>query len=358
MKLLKNCIGFCLMISLVITLAAASFITVNAGGYKVDISLGNNKFAEFNSGADALGTVSTDGRKLTLSKSATIAEIESAITIKPDSSKNNEEKYVFDGLRVGGNDSKYTGTTVTLDEDQTYVVAYKICKIVPYTVEYRYKSVSGKTMDKVYNEKTKSYVNAKAKDVLYGAVNEKVTVPAQEIEGYLPDEDSKNLVLADTSTGNKVVFTYSPYEEKIIIEERTFTKYIFDDPTYTYSYDYVDGGPYVTINNTPGRTVVNNRRESNESTPQAVDTANEAGDNDSDTAEAGSDTTTISDTDTPLAGEGEDETNIPEPETPKRIEPEKSGLSLIARVVLTVTVVTLITLIMITVTSYIVRRRR
>lgn len=356
MKLFKRLLGFCLTLFLVITISAVSFITVNAAGYKVDISLGNNKFAEFNSGADALGTVSTDGRKLTINRAVTIDEIKNAITIKPDPS-NNEEKYMFDGIRISGNDSKYTGTTVALDEDESYVVAYKICKIVPYTVEYRYKTASGVTMDKVYNEKTKSYVNAKPNDVLYGAVNEKITVPAQEIVGYQPDAYSKTYVLADTDTGNKIVFVYSAAQEKIEITEETYTKYIFGDPTYRYNYEYVDGGPYVTVKDVPGRSVVNNRRETGQNNVVEPQAADNSADENGATVNETSDTTTIGDSDTPLAGEKKDQTKIPEPETPKRIEPEKNELSLVAKVVLTITVITILVLIMITITTYIMRRR-
>lgn len=357
MKVTKRLLGFCLTFFLVIPLSFASHTVVNASGYVVNISLGNNQFAEFNSSAASIGNVSADGRKLTLKNVATVSEIESAITIKPDPSHNNEEKYVFDGLRVSGNDDKYTGTTIPVDCDQTYVVAYKICKIVPYTVEYRLKTSTGNTMDK-------EVAGAKASDTLYGAVNEKVTVPAQEIEGYVPDANSKYLALADSDTDNKVIFTYSRLEEKITYQEITDTKYIYGNPTYTYTNDYVDGGTTVRESTTPGRTVVSNRREGSQTTTAgtAGNGAGEAGGaaGGATNGEGGGDAdiTTIGDGETPLAGEGETGTSIPDPEPPKRVDPnKKGGISLISRVVVTVTIITLITLVIITFVTYIVRRR-
>lgn len=257
MNSLKKVLGFFLSLVFVFTIVMTSAVTVQAEGvaeYTVIISLGNNKDATFNetkvAGLEGYSAakyrVNAAKDKLTITapatESYTQAQILGTVDIEGD-------EFYKKGFRRSGADDLYKGD-IAFNEDETYIVAFGIGSVIAYNVKY---------------------VDSKGNDIatpvtLYAGKGETVKVAAEHVKGYTPDKETIEAQL--TTEGQEFKFVYTePTEiinEKIV--ENVVTKIVNGPTKYTYSYEYVDGEPVVSTRTNPGTTVVNNRRESNNTT--------------------------------------------------------------------------------------------
>ncbi len=334
MKKMKTMLGFFLSLVFAFSLVISTPITANAADryYTVSFALGNNKDASFNiANVEALISgkgIAKDKCTLNAKKITLKSKTTDSITITQDEIKSvidiTGDEFRFDGLKVSGADKTFAGDVV-LNKDETYIVAFAIKSIISYNV---------------------SYVDTKGHAVatpvtLYAAKGEKIKVPAEHVDGYEPEKEYIEEVLSEE--GQEFKFVYKEPTEVIhtTTKTETRTQYVNGGTTYTYDYQYVDGGTEVTESTTNNPTVVTNRSEhrdngttgSNSSTTTTVERNGNAGGaadgaNASDGANGtngtgnGSNTTTIGDGDTPLAGGKEEGTTIPEGETPKAGEKE------------------------------------
>ena len=217
--------------------------TVSTYTYSIKISLGNNSDAYFDDTAVAeLGnnytvSLSSLGKNLVISKLAYDSNVtfnfSDLIKVKIDNTETETSKYYVKGLRVAGSDDlvKDTNKNVTLHVkgDESYVVAYGVGTIIPYTVRY---------VDEDDNELLPD-------ETLYAAEGEVVYVPARHIKGYVPDYYYRT---ASNGLKKDTVFTFE-YHKRVIGEEteviektETSSSTVEGDPEYEYEYEYIDGG--------------------------------------------------------------------------------------------------------------------
>ncbi len=311
MRAFKKTLGLFLTLVFALMLANIQPITIKAEeyAYTIRISLGNNADAYFDSTYVA-GLKSKYGKDKYLkdkdnkpkdrvddSKSDVLTitgcvygeelefDLDSLIKIKANATTG-EEKYYVSGLRVsGGNklvqkkgesDKNLTVVKkpyIKVTGDETYVVAYGVGTVIPYTVKY---------VDEEGNALLED-------DTLYAAKGEVVYVPAKHIDKYYP-----NAYYLTDSTGLKAdtvfTFIYKKYSgsTKIIDETSYSSSTVYGDPTYEYQYR--NNGT-----NTTQEGTTNNRGNGGNAGGGAGDA--DAGDGDN--AGAGDDTT-ITDGETPL----------------------------------------------------------
>lgn len=216
--------------------------TVPTYTYRIKISLGNNENAYFDDTAVAeLGNTYTvsksgSGKNLVISELAYDSNVTFKFDelIKVDTKEDTEtSKYYVKGLRVAGSDDLVddTNKSVTLHVvgDESYVVAYGVGNIIPYTVRY---------VDEDANELLPN-------ETLYAAEGEVVYVPARHIKGYVPDYYYRT---ASNGLKKDTVFTFE-YHKRVIGEEteviettETSTSTVEGTPEYEYEYEYIDGG--------------------------------------------------------------------------------------------------------------------
>ena len=312
MKYIKKILGILLAVAFVITLSMSDKIVAEASKtYTIAISLGNEEHASFNTGelsgysTEVKYRTSSNGDKIPyklvisgLSYSAEVP-IDVKSLVELDGSK-----YCVKGLRVSGGDALVTGGTsvkLTVEKDETYVVAYGVDSVVPYIVQY--VDTDGNTLY--------------ADDKLYDAAGEEAVVPARHIEGYTPDEVEKTLTVAE---GAAVKFVYTSLPATVVYEtvEETSVVYVKGEPTYTYEYEYLEANPTVTTKTNTTNTVVNNRKTNGTTVTEGADAdTSQTGGTDNttvNTAEGtgitGEDTSgevlEIADEDTPLSGDVSD----------------------------------------------------
>ncbi len=301
MRAFKKTLGLFLTLVFVITLA--NLVPINAEAsytYRIKIALGNNADASFDSSAvDALKAdlgsdrVSVDGDVLTITgwnyDDTYNFDVDALVKVKANETTG-ERKYYVSGLRVSGGDSLVTSPTkgsndnnnveasanITVTGDETYVVAYGVGTVIPYTVKYVDESGNALLED----------------DTLYAAKGEVVYVPAKHIDKYYP-----NAYYLTDSTGLKAdtvfTFIYKKYSgsTKVIDETSYSSSTVYGEPTYEYQYR--NSGTTTTTEE--GTT--NNRGNGGNAGGNAGDADNAGGDGDD--AGAGEDTT-ITDGDTPL----------------------------------------------------------
>ena len=315
--------------------------------YTIVISLGNNTDASFDTDAltvnsankyeTAIKTRKTeDGKEVPFK--LVISNLAYHDTITFDASKlmviSSGSKYYVKGIRVSGADAmvnkESTAVTLKVENDETYVAAYGVGSVVSYKVQY--VDEDGNTL---YPE-----------DTLYGAKGEDTIVPARHIRYYSPDAIDKEVNIGD---GTVVKFVYSKLPESIEydITEETSTVYVNGGTTYTYEYEYVDGGTSVRSNTNNRPAVVSNRstvRGTNTTadTANADDTVNEEALGNADVENATDDTAgnvTIGDESTPAAGK----TEIADEEVPEHADDKGSIMvwPIVIAVILSIAVVTI-----------------
>ncbi|SOB96431.1 hypothetical protein [Pseudobutyrivibrio ruminis] len=244
--------------------------------YRIKISLGNNEKAYFDDAAVAklneTYKVSKSGRNLIISGLKYGKDVEfnftELIKVNVDNSETNTSKYYVKGLRVAGSDDlvKDTNKDVTLHVvgDESYVVAYGVGNIIPYTVRY---------VDEDANELLPD-------ETLYAAEGEVVYVPARHIKGYVPDYYYRT---ASKGLKKDTVFTFE-YHKRVIGEETEViekteesSSTIEGDPEYEYEYEYIDGGSTGTTTGGGNTTVT---RQNNGGNGGTVNNRADAGDGD------------------------------------------------------------------------------
>lgn len=196
-------------------------------------------------------------------------------------------KYVVSGIRKSGNNDKVSQSSFEVTKDTSYVVAYGVGTVVPYTVEY--KDASGKAL--------------RESDTYYGLLNQETFVSYKYIDGYVPN--AYNYQVKSLKENQVITFTYTP-------GSRANTTTTVNDGT-SYSYSYVGGGTsyeYQTVVNpaasaNTASTAANNNGNAGanggNNAEAAQDNAGAGGGADEEAAEDG--TTSIDDEATPTAPE-------------------------------------------------------
>ncbi len=321
MRQINKILGFFLAVVFCMGLIFSTPITADASyTYRIKISLGNNENASFNedavselAGSYSVDYASDENRTLVISNLVFGAKISLNVDELVDiTSSTDETEYYVKGLRIAGEDVLVDGNTkveLSVDGDETYVVAYGVGATVPYTVKYQDADGNALLDD----------------EILYGAVGEVVKVPARHIDGYKPDayyktnsSGLKEGTLNEDGTvsdGTVFTFVYTPNTGSVVYNE----EYEYE---YQYSSSYVtsgDGDTTVirrsssddgteTTDTTNGTTTTGNTADSND---DATDDAD-----DSDTSDATDNSESVSgdepqeiididDEDTALAGENE-----------------------------------------------------
>ncbi|QFJ53611.1 hypothetical protein [Pseudobutyrivibrio xylanivorans] len=373
MKGMKRFLGCILSMVFVFALTWGNVVTADAAyTYTVNIVIGDNEDASFDESAlqftktENEPEIKTEVRKRT-NKAGEKVDFKLIISglnygdkITFDAAKlikikgDGNSKYYVKGLRVAGADDLYkpegsnstTAISINVTGDETYVAAYGVGSVISYKVQYL--DEKGNTL---YPEET-----------LYGAKGEEAVVPARHIIDYTPDATEKTEKIADNTV---IKFTYNKLPATITYEtiEETTTVYVQGEPTYTYEYEYLDGGTQLTSTTTQRPQVVNNRRETTtnvaanttenvtieeEETPLAGDTTTIE---DDETPKSGGDTITIGDEETPLAGE--EPTTIPDEEVPESLESEH-----LMRTVIVTIVILVVCIIAFSIAMYIVNKKK
>ena len=301
---LNKIAGFVLCFAFSACLFMFSPVKAEAYSYTVKISLGNNANAYFDKEiVDELRSDGytieypyirkTDGKEMTNTLAISGLgynykvnfDVDELVKISGDETTG-EEKYYVKGIRISGQDALVESDatkSVSLDVigDETYVVAYGVGKIIPYTVKYQDKSGNALIDD----------------DTLYAVKGEVVFVPAKHVNGYKPDAYFKT-----DSNGLKEdeVFTFV-YDKN---PSNTVYDYEYEyesSTTYTTSSRTTHGGTTSTVKN--GGTLSAETSETNNNS-SAVNNRDEAAE---DGADAEGDTIADEDTPADVIDIGEDE---------------------------------------------------
>ncbi|MCR5415245.1 MAG: hypothetical protein K6E79_00430 [Pseudobutyrivibrio sp.] len=286
MKALKQVFSFTCMSVLSLAIILATSMQANAGyGYRVTFALGGSG-EENASLSNALSVLSIETSTATasLSEDGSLLKIDNlqpgdSISFNPKSAVEvGNEKYYVKGLRKSGDNDVVTNSAFTVEEDQSYVIAYGVGETIEYTVKYQDENGNALLDD----------------DFFYGMLGDEVYVPYRYVEGYVPNAYNlhTNSLAADT------VFTFV-YKKDAAATGTVTTNYI--DGGTRYEYGTAVGDPqytYQTISRPTNDTgVVNNR----------VDGGN-AGEGNQDAAAenaggADNEETTITDDQTPAGSE-------------------------------------------------------
>ncbi len=194
-------------------------------------------------------------------------------------------KYYVKGMRRSG-DNSLAESSFKVTKDDTYVIAYGVGAVVPYTV--RFVDTSGNALldDATY----------------YGAEGEEVVVPSRYIDGYTPDK--LNCPIPSLKENQIVTFVYS--------KNVTGGDTIYNT-SERINYTTVPGEATQVTQTVPaGQPQVVNGVTNNRDQNAGQNTAGGAGEG---AAGGAADTTQIDESDVPLAGDGS--TSIPDTDTPK-----------------------------------------
>ncbi len=276
------------LLSLILTVAFAftfmvSFSTVaNAGyNYEVEVILGGtgDEGAAFAAGlSDKLSGDKTTVTFKNLSYGDEfVFDPKSAVTISPvtktDDAGNEVtySKYYVKGIRRSGS-NELSPSAITITQDETFVIAYGVGEVVPYTVKF---------VDKSGN-------NLLAPATYYGAKGEEVYVPYRYIDGYVLDASCKaNGHINALKENQEVIFVYT--------KQTVGTKTVYNTTENT-TYSTVTGNPeYIyqvvpSAANADNAGVTNNRNQAggqNRADDAQNQTAQEGDDNDGDATEIG-----------------------------------------------------------------------
>lgn len=203
-------------------------------------------------------------------------------------------KYYVKGMRRSGADESIAESAFKVTKDETFVIAYGVGAVVPYTVRFVDNAGNALLEDATY----------------YGAEGELVSVPSRYIDGYTPNK--LNETISALKENQVVTFTYN---KNVAGGGDGGVTYNTSEVT---SYTTVQGeGNQVTQTvpagqpqNVGGVTV---NRDQN---ADAANAAQAAGEGEGETADADNGEIQIGEEEVPLAG-GDESITIPEPEPPK-----------------------------------------
>jgi hypothetical protein len=316
-KNIKKMGSLILMFAVCFTMAMTLNITAKADYfYKITIVIGGtgNERASF---VDDMSDVLTiESINATVNKDATgnlvienlayndkiVFNPQAAVAIQPDikiDADGNQvpfSKYYVKGMRRSGANDVVTASSFNVTQDDSFVIAYGVGAVIPYTVKY----VDGAG-------------NALAEDaIFFAAKGDELYIPHKYINGYVPN--AYNIHCPSLQENDEFVFTYSKsavVSGNTVYENSSYTEYGTQQGPSNISYQHVPRALNVgTINNRPAAD-------------QAADGQAAEGDDAVDAA-----TETIQDEEVPLVVE--DLTEIEDEEVAKSAHKEDS-LALLMR---------------------------
>ncbi|WP_044933687.1 MucBP domain-containing protein [Pseudobutyrivibrio sp. LB2011] len=202
MKKLKRLFGFSLIMTMLCSLISPMWVRAEEYTYQISIIRGGTE--EIGAGfvsdmSDSLTIVSaSDEVSVSSNKDSVIIKglkyndqisfnPKSAVEIPDDSN----DKYYVKGMRISGSNDVVSESTFSVTKDNSYVVAYGVGAVVPYTVKY---------LDGAGNALAQQ-------NTFYGAIGDEVYVPYKYIDGYIPN--ALNLHTASLKENDEFVFTYT-----------------------------------------------------------------------------------------------------------------------------------------------------
>ncbi len=259
--------------------------------YKVNFILGGNgqEQSSFNTDlTDALSiigsgvvSVSDDKNIITISNlelgDQIVFEPRAAVAIAPQLKQDDDgndvqySKYYVKGIRKSGSNDLAASSAITVNQDDSYVIAYGVGAAVPYIVRYIDEAGNSLLEDATF----------------YGALDEEICVPFKYVEGYTPD--ANNIKSSALKENQEFVFTYKKAEAPVggtVYENDSRTEYSTVNGDTQYRYQLIP-------RTVPGG-VVNNREPD----------ANQGGAAENENMDVNDDgSVTIIDEDTPLGTE-------------------------------------------------------
>ena len=290
MKKLKRLFGFSLIMTMLCSLISP--IGVRAEEYTYQISIIRGGTEEIGAGfvsdmSDSLTIVSaSDEVSVSSNKDSVIIKglkyndqisfnPKSAVEIPDDSN----DKYYVKGMRISGSNDVVSESTFSVTKDNSYVVAYGVGAVVPYTVKY---------LDGAGNALAQQ-------NTFYGAIGDEVYVPYKYIDGYIPN--ALNLHTTSLKENDEFVFTYTKASSggQTIYNTTTSTSYGVVEGEGQMTYQFVPTAVReVAGNGTAGGTANGNGQG------QA---GGAAGGNQNNEAANGNNEVAIEDTQTPTAAD-------------------------------------------------------
>ncbi len=199
----------------------------------------------------------------------------SAVEISDDSN----DKYYVKGMRISGSNDVVSESTFTVTKDNSYVVAYGVGAVVPYTVKY---------LDGAGNALAQQ-------NTFYGAIGDEVYVPYKYIDGYIPN--ALNLHTTSLKENDEFVFTYT--------KASSGGQTIYNTTTST-SYGVVEGEGQMQYHFVPAavrQVAGNGQAGGNAGGNGAGQAGGAAGGNQNNEAANGNNEVAIEDTQTPTAAD-------------------------------------------------------
>ena len=202
MKKLKRLFGFSLIMTMLCSLISPIWVRAEEYTYQISIIRGGTE--EIGAGfvsdmSDSLTIVSaSDEVSVSSNKDSVIIKglkYNDQISFNPKSaveiSDDSNDKYYVKGMRISGSNDVVSESTFSVTKDNSYVVAYGVGAVVPYTVKY---------LDGAGNALAQQ-------NTFYGAIGDEVYVPYKYIDGYIPN--ALNLHTASLKENDEFVFTYT-----------------------------------------------------------------------------------------------------------------------------------------------------
>jgi len=236
----KKTLALSFIIAFAMTLVVTNPMIVKASGYKyqVSIALGDISNASFDTSAISTeGTINVDDNILTISdlpyKGRVSFIVSELVKIDSDAAVGSRT-YFVKGLRGSGNDQNLgLNINLSVQGDESYVIAYGVGDVVSYTVKYQDESGNSLFGD----------------EELFAAKGEVLRVPARHIEGYMPN--TLYLTKSEGLTGNAADDIFTFIYKKVSASTQTVTNNIEEtrystvmgDPLYEYQYQtrYITG---------------------------------------------------------------------------------------------------------------------
>lgn len=196
-------------------------------------------------------------------------------------------KYYVKGMRRSGSNDTVSSSAFTVTQDETYVIAYGVGEVVPYTVRFIDESGNRLLDDATY----------------YGAEGEEVYVPHRYIDGYVSNTDNIHI---KALVANQVVdFIYTKNVGKTVYRNSETVNYSTVHGAAEPIYQVI---PRQTVENLP---VNNNRVQAGDADSEAaVAQTGEAVDDEGDATE-------ITEPEVPLSGR--QELTIPDEDVPEAL---------------------------------------
>jgi hypothetical protein len=202
MKKLKRLFGFSLIMTMLCSLISPIWVRAEEYTYQISIIRGGTEEI----GAAFVSDMSDSLTIVSASDEVSVSSNKDSVTIKglkyndqisfnPKSaveiSDDSNDKYYVKGMRISGSNDVVSESTFTVTKDNSYVVAYGVGAVVPYTVKY---------LDGAGNALAQQ-------NTFYGAIGDEVYVPYKYIDGYIPN--ALNLHTTSLKENDEFVFTYT-----------------------------------------------------------------------------------------------------------------------------------------------------